>query len=161
VLALLDVGRTPVSLTLKPDGGEMVVCNFDSDSISMIETANDEVGSSQEIGQHPSHAVVTLDNSRLYVSNFGSNSVAVYDIDIGRRLMTLNVGSRPDSLVLTPDQHYLLVADTESGDVTVIQKRQPKRTLETSEYSLLTLIPVGVQPNAIVVKAFKVSNPRK
>jgi len=27
--------------------------------------------------------------------------------------------------------------------------------LEPSEYSLLTLIPVGVQPNAIVVKTFK------
>jgi len=26
--------------------------------------------------------------------------------------------------------------------------------LETSEYSLMTLIPVGVQPNAIVVKTF-------
>jgi len=44
-----------------------------SDSISVIETGNDEVGSSQEIGQHPSRGVVTLDNSRLYVSNFGSN----------------------------------------------------------------------------------------
>jgi YVTN family beta-propeller protein len=161
VLALIDVGRTPVSLTLKPDGGEMIVCNFDSDSISIVETGNDEVGSSQEIGQHPSHGVVTLDNSRLYVSNFGSNSVAVYDIDMGRRLTTLNVGSHPDSLALTPDQNYLLVADSASGDVTIIQKRRPKRTLETSEYSLLTLIPVGVQPNAIVVKAFLASTPKK
>lgn len=155
VLALIDVGRTPVSLTLKPDGGEMVVCNFDSDSISMIETGTDEVGNSQEIGQHPSRGVVTLDNSRLYISNFGSNSVAVYDIDMGRRIgAPLNVGNRPDGLALTPDQKYILVLDTESGDVTVIQKRTPHRTLETSEYSLLTLIPVGVQPNAIVVKTF-------
>jgi YVTN family beta-propeller protein len=154
VLALLDVGHTPVSLTLKPDGGEMVVCNFDSNSISMVETGTDEVGNSQEIGQHPSRGVVTLDNSRLYVSNFGSNSVAVYDIDMGRRITTLTVGSRPDSLALTPDQNYLLVLDTESGDVTIIQKRKPHRTLETSEYSLLTLIPVGVQPNAVVVKTF-------
>lgn len=155
VLALLDVGRTPVSLTLKPDGGELIVCNFDSDSIAIIETGNDEVGSSQEIGQHPSHGVVTLDNSRLYVSNFGSNTVAVYDIDMGRRIgPALMVGSRPDALALTPDQNYLLVLDTQSGDVTVIQKRKPKRTLETSEYSLLTLIPVGMQPNGIVVKAF-------
>ena len=53
VLALLDVGRTPVSLAMKPDGGEMIVCNFDSDSISIVETGNDEVGSSQEIGHHP------------------------------------------------------------------------------------------------------------
>jgi len=161
VLALLDVGRTPVSLTMKPDGGEMVVCNFDSDSISIVETGNDEVGSSQEIGRHPSRGVVTLDNSRLYVSNFGSNSVAVYDIDMGRRIFTLTVGSRPDALALTPDQNYLLVLDTESGDVTIIQKRTPKRELETSEYSLLTLIPVGVQPNAIVVKAFMARVPSK
>ena len=159
VLALIDVGRTPVSLTLKPDGGEMIVCNFESDSISVIETGTDEVGNSQEIGQHPSRAVVTLDNSRLYVSNFGSNSVAVYDIDMGRRIgAPLNVGSRPDSLALTPDQNYLLVLGTESGDVTVIQKRKPHRTLETSEYSLMTLIPVGVQPNAIVVKTFMARN---
>ena len=158
VLALLDVGRMPVSLTLKPDGGEMIVCNFDSDSISIIETANDEVGNSTEIGQHPSHGVVTLDNSRLYVSNFGSNTVAVYDIDMGRRIgPPLMVGSRPDGLALTPDQNYLLVLDTQSGDVTVIQKRKPKRTLETSEYSLMTLIPVGAQPNAIVIKAFKMT----
>ena len=135
----------------------MMECNFDSDSISIVETGNDEVGSSPEIGQHPSRGVVTLDNSRLYVSNFGSNSVAVYDIDMGRRIATLAVGSHPDSLALTPDQNYLLVVDTESGDVTVIQKRKPRRTLETSEYSLMTLIPVGMQPNAIVVKAFTMS----
>jgi YVTN family beta-propeller protein len=160
VLALLDVGRTPVSLAMKPDGGEMIVCNFDSDSISIIETEHDEVGSSQEVGQHPARGIVTADNSRLYVSNFGSNSVAVYDVDMGRRIDTLMVGSHPDSLALTPDQNYLLVVDTQSGDVTIIQKRTPKRTLETSEYSLLTLIPVGVQPNAIVVKAFMMS-PKK
>jgi YVTN family beta-propeller protein len=159
-MALLDVGRTPVSLALKPDGGELMVCNFDSDSISIIETGNDEVGSSLEIGQRPSRGTVTLDNSRLYVTNFGSNSVAVYDIDMGRRIFSLNVGSRPDGLVLTPDQNYLLVLDTQSGDVTVIQKRKARK-LEPTEYSLLTLIPVGVQPNAIVVKAFMASAKKK
>ena len=139
----------------------MIVCNFDSDSISIVETGNDEVASSQDIGQHPSRGTVTLDNSRLYVSNFGSNSIAVYDIDMGRRITSMAVGSHPDSLALTPDQNYLLVADTESGDVTVIQKRKPRRTLETSEYSLLTLIPVGMQPNAIVVKAFLMGGEKK
>ena len=161
LMALLDVGRTPVSLTLKPDGGELIVCNFDSDSISIIETANDEVGNSLEIGQHPARGVVTLDNSRLYVTNFGSNSVAIYDIDTGQRVKpTLIVGSRPDALALTPDENYLLVLDTQSGDVTVIQKRKPRK-LEPTEYGLLTLIPVGVQPHAIVVKAFMAGNAAK
>jgi YVTN family beta-propeller protein len=158
VLALLDVGRTPVSLALKPDGGELIVCDFDSDSISIIETGNDEVGNTALVGQHPTHAVVTNDNSRLYASNFGSNSVVVYDIDLGRRISTTAVGSRPDSLALSQDQNYLLVLDTQAGDVTVIQKRTPRK-LEPTEYSLLTMIPVGVQPNGIVVKAFRVGGP--
>ena len=160
VLALLDVGRTPVSLALKPDGGELMVCDFDSDSISIIETVNDEVGSSSLIGQHPARGVVTGDNSRFYVSNFGSNSVAVYDIDIGKLIATMPVGSRPEGLALSQDQRYLLVLDTQSGDVTVIQKRNPRK-LEPTEYSLLTMIPVGVQPNGIVVKAFMTSTPAK
>src|SRR5205807_9857231 len=29
LLTSMDVGRTPVNLALKPDGGELVVCNFD------------------------------------------------------------------------------------------------------------------------------------
>jgi DNA-binding beta-propeller fold protein YncE len=80
---------------------------------------------------------------------------------MGRRIATIPVGVHPDSLTLTPEQNYLLVLDTQSGDVVVIQKREPRR-LAPSEYSLLTLIPVGVQPNAIVVKAFmQVSAVRK
>jgi DNA-binding beta-propeller fold protein YncE len=158
VLALLDVGRTPVSLALKPDGGELIVCDFDSDGISIIETGNNEVGSSALIGQHPTRAVITRDNSRMYASNFGSDSVAVYDIDLGRRIATMAVGSRPDGLALSQDQRYLLVLDTQSGDVTVIQRRTPRK-LEPTEYSLLTMIPVGLQPNGIVVKSFVISKP--
>ena len=65
------------------------------------------------------------------------------------------VGSRPEGLALSQDERYLLVLDTQAGDVTVIQKRNPRR-LEPTEYSLLTMIPVGMQPNGIVVKAFMV-----
>jgi YVTN family beta-propeller protein len=156
VLALIDVGKTPVSLELKPDGGELAVCDFDSDSISFIETGNDEVGSSVLMGEHPARSLVTRDNSRLYASNFGSDSVAVYDIDAGKRVATFAVGSRPEGLALSQDERYLLVLDTQAGDVTVVQRRTPRKKLEPSEYSLLTMIPVGVQPNGIVVKAFVV-----
>jgi YVTN family beta-propeller protein len=146
-----------LSLTLKPDGGELLVTNFDSNSISSIETYNNEVGSTSLIGQHPSRGVVTADNSRFYVSNFGSDSVGVYDIDLGKMIATIAVGSHPDALALTPSQNYLLVVDTQAGDMTVIQKRTPSKKFEPGEYALMTLIPVGVQPNAIVVKSFVVS----
>jgi YVTN family beta-propeller protein len=155
LLALLDVGKTPVDLALKPDGGELIVCNFDSDSISIIETPTDEVSGSYLIGTHPTRAVISNDNSRLYVSNFGSNSIAVYDIDIGKIVAILPVGSKPDGLALSASQNYLLVLDSQSGDVTVIQKRKPRK-LEPGEYGLLTMIPAGEQPNNVAVKSFLV-----
>jgi YVTN family beta-propeller protein len=129
------------------------VCNFDSDSISIIETTTDEVSGSYLVGTHPARGVVSNDNSRLYVSNFGSNSVAVYDIDVGKVIASLSVGSQPDGLALSASQNYLLVLDSQAGDITVIQKRKPRK-LEPGEYSLLTMIPAGVQPNNIVVKSF-------
>jgi len=153
------VGKTPVHLALKPDGGELMVSNFDSDDISIVETTTNEVGGSYLIGTHPARGLVTLDNSRLYVSNFGSNSVAVYDIDIGKMIAALPVGSHPDGLALSQSQNYLLVLNSASGDVTVIQKRTPKKKFEPGEYSLLTMIPVGVQPNNIVVKSFVLAKP--
>src|SRR5438477_166471 len=153
LIALLDVGKTPVSLALKPDGGELIVCNFDSDSVSIIETSTDEVSGSYLIGTHPTRAVVSSDNSRLYVSNFGSNAIAVYDIEIGRIVATLTVGSQPDGLALSASQNYLLVLDSQSGDVTVSQNVTPRQH-EPGQDGLLTMIPAGERPNNVVVKSF-------
>ena len=160
LLALLDVGKTPVNLALKPDGGELMVCNFDSDSISIIETSTDEVGESHLIGTHPVRGLVTAD-SRLYVSDSGSNTVTTYDIDAGTlvRPAIPPVGGHPDGLALSQSQSYLLVLDSDSGDVVVIQRRVPRKKFETGEYSLLTMIPVGLQPNDIVVKWFVLAKP--
>jgi YVTN family beta-propeller protein len=145
---------------MKPDGGELMVSNFDSSNISIIETTTNEISGSYLIGDNPARGVVTGDNSRLYVSNFGSDAVAVYDIDLGKLIAVLTVGSHPDGLALSQSQNYLLVLDSASGDVTVIQKRKPTK-LEPTEYSLLTMIPVGVQPNNVVVKSFVLAKPTK
>jgi DNA-binding beta-propeller fold protein YncE len=86
--------------------------------------------------------------------------VAVYDIDSGKIAAMLPVGSHPDALALSQSQNYLLVVNSGSGDVTVIQKRTPEKKFEPGEYSLLTMIPVGIQPNNIVVKAFVLTRPK-
>jgi hypothetical protein len=74
---------------------------------------------------------------------------------MGKIVASLMAGSQPDGLALSASQNYLMVLGSASGDVTVIQKRKPRK-LEPGEYGLLTMIPTGVQPNNIVVKAFMV-----
>lgn len=156
LLTFLDVGKTPVHLALKPDGGEIFVSNFDSDTISEIATSTNEVGGAYLIGAHPVRAIVSADNSLLWISNFNADAIGVYSIDDGKRINTVPVGGGPDGLAFSAEGHLLLAANTGSGDISVVRvmSRTPSGVSRTG--TLFTMLPAGKQPNAIVVKAFRV-----
>jgi YVTN family beta-propeller protein len=159
LLALLDVGRMPVQLALKPDGGEMFVSNFGSDSVSTIETGNNEVGNTQPMGGNPVRGLVSADNALLYESNVGSDTVSIYSIQNAKFIKAVPVGSRPDALALQParngKQYSLLVADTHSNDVAVVFIDPDKPS-----WSLFTMIPVGIEPRQMAIKAFTATQKR-
>jgi YVTN family beta-propeller protein len=144
--ALMDVGRAPVDLALKPDGGEIFASNSLSDSVSEIYDTTDEVGDTYMIGDEPVRGLVSRDNSLLYVANQHSQEVTVYSIDDGKRTGAIHVGDGPSALAFSAAGHLLFVVDNRSGDVAVVR---------TSTNSLFTLLPAGRAPNAIVDKAFK------
>ena len=146
--ALMDVGRAPVDLALKPDGGEIFVSNSLSDSVSEIYNTTDEVGDTYMIGADPVRGLVSRDNSLLYVANLRSQEVTVYSIDDGKRVgPSLHVGDGPAAMAFSDAGHLLFIVDSRSGDVAVVR---------TASQSLFTLLPAGREPNAIVDKAFKI-----
>ncbi len=147
LLALLDVGDKPVSLAMKPDGGEIFVSNSASDSISEIATWTNEVGGTYTIGSRPIRGIVSGDNSTLWVANEGADTLGIYSIDDGKMEGSVHTGSAPEALAFSADEHLLLAADARSGDVAVI------RTQGSSGPALFTLLPAGASPTAIVVKA--------
>jgi YVTN family beta-propeller protein len=148
---LMDVGRAPVDLALKPDGGEIFASNSLSDSVSEIYNSNDEVGDTYTIGAEPVRGLVSRDNSLLYVANLRSQEVTVYSIDDGKRLGAIRVGDGPAALAFSAAGHLLFVVDTRSGDVAVA--RTASQSL-TTLLPLFTLLPAGRNPNAIADKAF-------
>ncbi len=146
--ALMDVGRAPVDLALKPDGGEIFVSNSLSDSISEIYNTTDEVGDTYLIGDDPVRSLVSRDNSLLYVANFHSQYVNIYSIDDGKLIKpSLHVGDGPAAMAFSGAGHLLFVVDSRSDDVAVIR---------TASASLFTMLPAGRNPDAIAVKAFRV-----
>jgi YVTN family beta-propeller protein len=146
--AMLDVGRGPLQLALKPDGGELFVSNSASDSISEVATGTDDVGGAYLIGDDPVRGIVSSDNSLLYVANFRSQYVTAYSIDDGRRLSpSIHVGDGPAALAFSTRGLLLFVVDNRSSDVAVVR---------TDTRLLMTLIPTGRGPNAVAVKGFKV-----
>lgn len=155
-LALLEVGQKPVHLALKPDGGEIFVSNFGSDTISEINTSTNEVGGAYLVGVQPSYGIVSSDDSTLWVSNFNANTIGVYSINDGRLINTVHVGDGPNALAFSNDGFWLFAVDQGSGDVSVV------RTLSYTQHGvpvagqLFDILPAGSHPNGIAVKAFTV-----
>lgn len=144
--AMLDVGRTPVHLALKPDGGEIFSSNQAANTVSEIYNSTDEVGDSFTIGDGPVRSIVSGDNSRLYVANGNSQYVTVYSIDDGKRQGSVHVGDGPSAMAFSKAGHLLFVTDQRSGDVAVVR---------TATRSLFTVLPAGKTPTAIAVKSYK------
>ncbi len=149
VLARLMVGQTPVQLAIKPDGGEIFVSNFGSDSFSEISTWTNDVGGTYKIGTQPVHGLISADNSTLWVSNFGADSLSLYSIDDGRIIGSVRTGGAPDAVAMSADEHLVLAANARSGDVAVIRTHS-----SNAGPQLFTMLPVGAKPNGIAIKAF-------
>jgi YVTN family beta-propeller protein len=145
--SLLDVGRGPVQLAMKPDGGEVFVSNSLSDSISEVDTSKNDVGGAYLIGDGPVRGLVSSDNSLLYVADFRSQYVTAYSIDDGRRLSpSIHVGEGPVAMAFSSSGLLMFVVDNRSGDVAVVR---------TATRALFTILPSGRAPNAITIKAFQ------
>lgn len=147
--SLLDVGRGPVQLALKPDGGEVFVSNSLSNSISEIYADKDDVAGAYLMGADPVRGLVSADNSLLYVGNLRSDYVTVYSIEDGKRMgKGIHVGDGPSAMAFSEAGHLLFVVDARSGDVAVVR---------TANRQMFTMLPAGRGPNAIAIKAFRVS----
>ena len=147
MLSLLDVGKTPIHLAVKPDGGEVFSTNFNGNSLSEMSTWTNEVENTYTGVMQPSSALISRDNSTLWISDFGSDSINLYSIDDGRTVASVRTGSHPHALARSADEHLLLVADSGSGDVAVIRT-------SNGDPTLFTRLPAGPQPNDIVTLAF-------
>jgi YVTN family beta-propeller protein len=126
--------------------------NFGSDSISEISVFTNEVTSTTMVGGAPSRAVISKDDSSLWITNFGADTTVLYSIDDGRLVTGIHDGSKPDALAFCvcdgKDEHLLLVVNSGSGSVDII------RNQAGAVPALFTMLPVGAEPNDIVVKAF-------
>jgi DNA-binding beta-propeller fold protein YncE len=78
----------------------------------------------------------------------------VYSIDTGKRTVSVPVGGHPDGLALSPNQLMLLVVNSGTGDLSVLSLIDRTGDRQPDKPVLETMIPLGKDPRAIVVKAF-------
>jgi YVTN family beta-propeller protein len=169
-----DGNPYPGGLALSPDGSTLYVVLNRTNSLAVLDLANDRLLAEIPVGNAP-HAVVLHEN-RAYVSNQGgrrarsydftndssgtpivasrrsghaiTGTVSVVDLHDARVTRSIEVGTHPTALAI--DGERLFVANTNSDTVSVIDLERDRvvRTIAVDPYPGALL---GSSPNALVV----------
>jgi len=131
------VGLHPSAIIASPDGTRVFVANANSDTVSVIDSARDEVIETIStrpmdkliFGSSPNALAVSADGKTLYVSNGTNNAVAVISVDApkSKLLGCFPTGWYPAGLALDANRNELYVANVKGlGSRNVVWKGDRK-----------------------------------
>jgi YVTN family beta-propeller protein len=120
VEAEVEVGLHPSALALSRDGAHLYVANANSDTVSVMDTNNNQVvrtltvamKQKAPLGSSPNALAVTPDDKTLYVANASNNAIAVIDLSLGdlNPRGFIPTGWYPTAVTLSSDEKKLFVA---------------------------------------------------
>ena len=94
--------------------------NFNSNNVSVINTATNTLVTTVTVGSNPYGVSVSPDGGRVYITNNFSNDVSVINTVTNAVVATVAVGSRPYGISVSPDGSKVYVANFQSNNVSVI-----------------------------------------
>jgi|GEM_PF-973155 len=118
------------------------VTNYDSNEVSVINTATNRVTATVPVGTGPEGAVVTPDGKKIYVTNYEDDTISVIDTATNNVTSTVGVGSSPWGIIVNPDGKKVYVVNYDSGTTSVI---------DTATNNVTATVKVGSCPEGIVV----------
>jgi YVTN family beta-propeller protein len=115
----VEVGLHPSGMALSSDRSFLFVVNSNSDSISVIDTADNRVTKTISvkpapgipIGSSPTAVAVSRNGARLFVAMAGLNAIAVVDVSQSRVLGMIPVGWYPAGVQINAASSRLYVAN--------------------------------------------------
>ncbi len=117
----IKVGLVPKSLAVSPDGKYVVVANWCSFDVSVVDVAQGREIARLPIGAYPSGVAVSPNSKMAYVSVMGSGVVTKVDLTTLKLDGNFNIGPSPSNLVVSPDGAYLYASLNGPGEVSKVK----------------------------------------
>ncbi|MES2392759.1 MAG: bifunctional YncE family protein/alkaline phosphatase family protein [Acidobacteriota bacterium] len=152
VVTRIGVETTPYDVLLTKDGKTLFVSNWSSESVSVIDTATNEVVRRLKVGSNP-NAMAQSADGRVFVACSNDNTVWVIDakkMEVMERLSTTQTplapeGSTPDALAVDDARKLLYIANADNNSIAVAH-------IENRMHSTVVgFIPSGWYPSALLL----------
>jgi YVTN family beta-propeller protein len=112
---VIAVGMVPKYVAVSPDNKYVLVSNWCSYDLSIIDVATAKETARLPIGAFPRGIAVAPDGSIAYVATMGGSQVTKVDLRTLSKTGSFYVGSNPRHLVMDPAGRYLYVSLNGSG----------------------------------------------
>ncbi|GBD39586.1 PE-PGRS family protein PE_PGRS18 [bacterium HR37] len=96
-------GSGPTFLSITPDGSKLYAISSNINRLSIIDTTEEQVTKTIEVGKNPVSVAITPDGLKALVTNFSDNSVSIIDTTEEQVTKTIEVDPGPDKVNITPD----------------------------------------------------------
>lgn len=104
----ISVGEGPRGIAISSDGSRVLVCNYISGNVSVIDTRNRKVIHTIAVERYPQSIALSPGGKRAYVTNHGSGSVSVIDTET-YAVGNVAVGTHPWGIVVSRDGKHIYV----------------------------------------------------
>jgi YVTN family beta-propeller protein len=136
------VGAVPKYLAVSPDNRYVVVSNFCSLDVSIIDVSSGKEVKRIDVGLHPRGIAITHDSSTAYVTVMGGGVIAAINLqDFTTRTIT-SAGYTPRHLVLSPDNSVLYITNNKAGQI---------RAINPLTDTLIKSVATGTEPRTMVM----------
>ena len=139
---VIEVGAVPKFLLVSPDDRTLVVSNFCSQDVSIVDLASAREVRRLFVGLHPRGIAITKDSTLAYVTVMGGGNVTKIDLATYEMSPIPSAGYTPRHVVLSPDDSVMYVTNNKSGTV---------RKISTQTGELLGVVATGREPRTMVM----------
>lgn len=140
---VIEVGAVPKYVAATPDGAKVLVSNWCTWDLSVIDTAtNSEIKRVKLGGKYPRGIVVPDDSKSAYVTLMGSDRLVRVDLDTFEVTQMGSPGDSPRHIVISPDNETLYVTNNRDGNVVRV---------DTSSGKVTGSVSTGAQPRSMAI----------
>ncbi|MBP6996918.1 MAG: beta-propeller fold lactonase family protein [Phycicoccus sp.] len=140
---VVEVGAIPKYVAITHDGAKVLVTNWCSWDVSVIDTATaTKIATIPTGGRYPRGIAISNDNATAFIAMMGSNKVIAVDIATGSVRDFAVTGSRTRHLVISPDGKTLYATDSGDNDVTAV---------DVGSGQILGSAQVGAEPRSMAI----------
>jgi YVTN family beta-propeller protein len=145
ILDVIGVGAVPKYVAATPDGSKVLVTNWCTWDLSVIDTATDtEVQRIDLGGRYPRGIAISPDSRTAYIALMGSDTMVSVDLGSYEVSPHSSPGDSPRHVVISPDGAHLYVSNNRDGNVVKLDRATGR---------VLGSVTTGEQPRSLAISS--------